>query len=278
MNDPQYEFGTYHRGLKLEGIKFVQDGSPQGKTAYVSTPYLTGGPGGEENWRGETTQPKESFIEQVHGALDAGLQVFVHANGDATIDQAIEAIETAGVTAADDRRTVMIHSQFQRPDQLDKYVELGISPSYFTNHCFFWGDVHVTNIGKEKADFISPVKSATEAGLVFSNHTDFNVTPLDPFIVLWTAMARESKSGQPIGPDERVDAYTALQGLTTGPAWQLFEEYRKGMIKEGLLADFVILSADPVKTDVNEIREIEVLETIKEDETIHRAEPRELGR
>ena len=72
-----------------------------------------------------------------------------------------------------------------------------------------------------------------------------------------------------IGESERVDAYTALQGLTSGPAWQIFEENRKGMIKEGLLADFVILSADPVKAGVSGIREIEVLETIKEGKSIY---------
>jgi predicted amidohydrolase YtcJ len=148
---------------------------------------------------------------------------------------------------------------------------LGISPSYFTNHTFFWGDVHVKNIGPEKAAFISPIKAAKAKGIVFSNHTDFNVTPLDPFFVIWTAMKRESRSGQIIGPDQRVDAYTALQGLTTGPAWQLFEENRKGMIMEGLLADFVILSADPLKTDVDQIRHIKVLETIKEGKTIFSA-------
>jgi len=269
MNDPDFEFGEYRDGLKLQGIKFTQDGSPQGKTAHVVTPYLTGGPGGEENWRGETTQPKEDFSAQVKTALDAGLQVFIHANGDATIDQTIAAVEAAGVTAADDRRTVVIHSQFQRPEHLDSYARLGMSPSYFTNHTFFWGDVHVRNIGREKAEFISPVKSATAKGLVYSNHTDFNITPLDPFFVMWTAMARETKSGDVLGENERVDAYTALQGLTTGPAWQVFEENRKGMIKEGLLADFVILSADPVKAGVNGIREIEVLETIKEGKSIY---------
>jgi predicted amidohydrolase YtcJ len=265
-------FGEYHNGLKLQGIKFTQDGSPQGKTAWVSTPYLTGGPGGEENWRGEPTQPKEAFIAQVKAAFDAGLQVQVHANGDATIDATIEAVERAGITAADDRRTLVIHSQFQRPDQLDKYVELGMSPSYFTNHCYFWGDVHIKNIGREKADFISPVKAAKDKGLVYSNHTDFNVTPLDPFFVIWTAMARESRSGEVIGPDQRVDAYTALQGLTTGPAWQLFEEDRKGKIKEGLLADFVILSENPLETGVDGIRDIEVLETVKKGTTIYKAQ------
>ncbi|MCP4780439.1 MAG: amidohydrolase [Hyphomicrobium sp.] len=271
MGNPAYKFGEYTNGLKLQGIKFTQDGSPQGKTAYVSTPYLTGGPAGQENWRGETTQPKEDFVKQVKDAFDAGLQVFIHANGDATIDQAIEAVRKAGITAADDRRTVMVHSQFQRPDHLDQYVELGITPSYFTNHTFFWGDVHVKNIGKDKADFISPVKSAKAKGLITTNHTDFNVTPLDSMFVMWTAMARESKGGNIVGEDERVDAYTALQGLTTGPAYQIFEENRKGRIKEGLLADFVILSANPVKTDASEIKDIAVLETIKEGKSIYQA-------
>jgi len=272
MNNPKYEFGIYKNGLKLQGIKFTQDGSPQARTAYVTTPYLTGGPGGEENWRGQPTQATEDFITQVKMAFDAGLQVFIHGNGDAAIDDAIKAVENAGITAGDDRRTVVIHSQFQRPDHLDKYLKLGMTPSYFTNHTYYWGDVHVENIGREKAYFISPVKSAKSKGLVYSNHTDFNITPLDPFFVMWSAMGRESKNGEVIGPDERVDAYTALQGLTTGPAWQLFEEDRKGMLKAGLLADLVILSSNPLKTGVGTIRDIEVLETIKEGNTIFSAQ------
>lgn len=272
INNPKYKFGEYRKGLKLQGVKFIQDGSPQGKTAYVSEPYLTDGPNGEKDWRGKPTQEEEVFQQQVKQAFDAGLQVFIHANGDAAIDQVIEAVEKAGITAAKDRRTVVIHSQLQRPDHLDKYVRLGMSPSYFTNHTYFWGDVHVRNFGPARAAFISPVKAAKAKGIVFSNHTDFNVTPLDPFFVIWTAMARKSRTCQVIGPEQRVDAYTALQGLTTGAAWQLFEENRKGKIKEGLLADFVILSADPVKTDVGKIRDIKLLETIKKGKTIYPAQ------
>lgn len=272
MNNPKYPFGEYHGGLKLQGIKFTQDGSPQGKTAFVSTPYLTGGPSGQKDWYGETTQPEEVFIEQVKKAFEAGLQVWIHANGDATIDQAIKAVDAAGIRASDNRRTVVVHSQFQHPEHLTRYAELGMSPTYFTNHVFFWGDVHVKNIGEEKAVFINPLKAATEQGLVYSNHTDFNVTPLDPFFIIWGAMTRETRSGVILGPDQRVDAYTALQGLTTGPAWQSFEENRKGSIKPGLLADFVILSVDPLAVSVDEIRSIRVLETIKEDKTIFQLE------
>jgi len=271
VGNPDYKFGEYQNGLKLQGIKWTQDGSPQGRTAHVTEAYLTGGPGGEEDWVGQTAQPKQDFIDQIKAVSAAGLQVFIHANGDATVDQLIEAIEQAGITAASDRRPVAIHSQFQRPDHLPKYVELGISPSYFTNHCFYWGDVHIKNIGRDNANFISPLKAATDLGIVYSNHTDFNITPLDPFFIVWTAMARETRSGEILGEDQRVDAYTALQGLTTGPAWQVFEENRKGRIKEGLLADFVILDANPLTVGVDNVRSIEILETIKAGVTIYLA-------
>jgi predicted amidohydrolase YtcJ len=207
----------------------------------------------------------------VKAAHAKGLQLYIHANGDATIDQAIRAVRAAGITAADDRRTVVIHSQIQRPDQLDEYAALGISPSYFTNHTFFWGDVHRANLGAERAAFLSPMKAAVAKGLVVSNHSDFNVTPLDPMFILWTSMARTSKSGVVVGPDQRVDAYAGLKALTTGPAWQYREEDRRGRIRTGLLADFVVLSADPVETDVSGIRDIRVVETIKEGRTVYPA-------
>ncbi len=270
FNNPEFPFGEYNNHLKFQGIKITQDGSPQGKTAYVTKPYLTDGLAGQKNWVGETSIPQAEFDTFVKTALDNNIQVFIHANGDATIDQAINAVEKAGITAKDDRRTVIIHSQFQRPKHLPKYIEFGLTPSYFTNHTFYWGDVHIQNIGKENAFFISPLKSAVEQGLTYSNHTDFNVTSLDPFFVLWTAITRTSRSGTVIGPDERVDVYTALQGLTTGPAYQVFEENRKGKIKEGFLADFVILDKNPLKVETTEIRDIQVLETIKEGKSIYK--------
>jgi hypothetical protein len=271
LDRSEFPFGTWHGRLKLQGIKITQDGSPQGRTAHVSTPFLTGGPAGERDWRGETTQPEAAFAATVKKARDHGLQIFIHANGDATIDQAIRAVEAAGITAADDARTVVVHSQFQRSDHLPRYRALGMSPTYFTNHAFFWGDAHRANIGPEKAAFISPMKAAVEQGLVVSNHSDFNVTPLDPMFMLWTSMARRSRTGTVVGPDQRVDAHTGLQALTTGPAWQFREEDRRGRIRRGLLADFVILSADPVASDESAIRDIRVVETIKEGKTIYPA-------
>ncbi len=270
FGNPRYRFGEYHNHLKLQGCKITIDGSPQGKTALVSHPYHGGGPAGQKNWKGESSLTQEQLDAITKKIFDATIPLHVHANGDGAIDMMIKTIEHAGISAKDDRRTVIVHSQFQRPEHLPKYVELGLTPSYFTLHTFYWGDVHIRNIGKEAAFFISPMKAAREAGLVMSNHTDFNVTPLNPFWVIWSAMARESRSGKIIGPDQRVDAYTALQALTTGPAYQVFEEDRKGRIREGMLADFVVIKHNPLKQKLSDIRNNEVLATIKEGKVVYK--------
>ena len=271
FDNPKYQFGVYNNKFKIHAAKITLDGSPQGKTAFVSNPYLTGGPGGEENWHGEPSLTQTQLDAITEKLFTANIPMQIHANGDAAIDMMIKTIEKAGITARDNRRTVIVHSQFQRPDHLEKYVELGLTPSYFTLHTYFWGDVHVKNIGPAAAAFISPMKAAKEAGLITANHSDFNVTPLNPFFIMWSAMARESRSGVVIGPAQRVDGYTALQSLTTGPAYQFFEEDRKGMIKVGLLADFVIVKNNPLKQNVENIRDNQVLSTIKEGEVVYQS-------
>ncbi|MFO1394101.1 MAG: amidohydrolase [Steroidobacteraceae bacterium] len=272
FGNPEFPIGTWNGRLKLQGIKITQDGSPQGKTAYFLEPLLTGGPQGQKDWHGNSTMPYEDFAKLFDKAHKAGLQIFVHANGDGAIQEVIRAAQASGLKAGDDSRTIVIHSQIQHPEDIPQYVALGITPSYFTNHTYFWGDVHRANLGEVRAAFISPMKSAMDAGLKATNHSDFNVTPLDPFFILWTSMARTTRSGFVLGPDQRIDAYRGLQALTINPAWEYREESRRGSIAPGKLADFVVLSADPVKSPVDSIRDIKVVETIKEGKTIYARE------
>ncbi len=259
-------FGTYHDHLKLQGIKFLIDGSPQGKTAFWTEPLLTPGPGGEQGWRGQPLFPPEVLHRALADAYSHGIQVFCHANGDAAIDLLIDGARAAGVRAADDRRTVVIHSQCMRPDQLDAYVESGFSPSFFTSHVFFWGEEHLANLGEDRARFLSPMASAVAKGLRCSNHTDFSVTPMDPMRVLWSSVTRRSRTGTVIGPDERVDRWTGLRALTIDAAWQIFEEDIKGTLEPGKLADLVVLDANPLTvSDDDALLDINVVHTYKED-------------
>ncbi|MGI9161449.1 MAG: amidohydrolase [Mycobacterium sp.] len=264
-------FGTYTNHLKLQGIKFALDGSPQGKTAFWTEPLLTGGPGGEQNWRGQPLFPPETVFKALAEVYSKGIQVFCHTNGDAAIDMIIDGMRAAGVTAADDRRTVIVHSQCMRPDQMDAYVELGFSPSFFTAHTFYWGEEHLANLGPERAAFISPMATAISRGLHCSNHTDFSVTPMEPMRVMWSSIRRTSKKGTVLGPDERIDIWQALKSQTIEAAWQLFEENHKGTLEPGKLADLVILDANPLEVETDGLLDITVIETIKEGKTVYRA-------
>ncbi|MFN9645540.1 MAG: amidohydrolase [Cyanobacteriota bacterium] len=257
-------FGVYHQRLKLQGIKLLVDGSPQGKTAFWSAPLLTPGPNGEVPWRGQPLFPPEVLNDTVARLAAQGLQIFAHCNGDAAIAMMIDACAKAGLTAEQDHRTIVVHSQFMAPGQLERYVELGLHPSFFTVHAFFYGDVHIANLGLERASRMSPMASALALGRHCSNHNDFSVTPLEPMRMLQTAMTRRSRSGQVLGASERVDIEAALRALTIEAAWQIREEGSKGSLAPGKRADLVILDRDPTAVAPDDLLSINVVATFKD--------------
>ncbi len=267
---PELKFGSYEGHVKLEGIKFILDGSPQARTGFFTRDYRNGAPDGHMPWHGTSTMTQDQVNAETRRAFDKGWQLFVHANGDAAIDMAIKGFDALGIKAKDNRRPIVIHSQFQRPDQLADYARIGVGPAYFSNHTYYFADIHRTNFPPEVVNFISPFKAAMKAGLHPSNHSDSPVTPLDPFTQLWSSMARTSLTGVVSGADQRLSAYEGLQMLTTGPAWQVFEENRKGRIKAGLLADFVVLDRNPLTTPLGQIRSIKVMMTVKEGAVVWR--------
>jgi predicted amidohydrolase YtcJ len=265
-NEPEYR-----NRLRIGGVKIVADGSPQGRTACFTTPYLTPGPAGQKDWRGELSFPQPVLNEMVKKVYDGGATLYVHCNGDAAIDALLEAHRfAAGADPARPRGTVGVHSQFIRRDQLEKYAAWRITPSFFTIHCFYFGDTHVANRGAEQAAFISPMKSARALGIRPANHTDFNVAPLDQIFTIHTAVNRVSRSGRTLGSDERVTPAEALEAITLDGARMYGEEARKGSIEAGKLADLVVLSANPLTVAPAAIETIRVAETIKEGKTVWR--------
>lgn len=272
VQDSSLHFKKYKNGFKVQGTKIVADGSPQGMTAYFTKPYLTEVPGCQDDCRGLPSLSQETINALFLTAYENENQLFIHCNGDATVDMIVEAHEHAckqlGQALDKDRRTIIIHAQFARPDQLEIFVKYKMEPSFFTNHTFFWGDVHVENLGKERADFLSPMVSAKKLGLKPTNHSDATVTPIDPIFTIWSAVNRVSRSGTIIGEGERTTPYLAIQAITSNAAYELFEENLKGSLSEGKLADFVILDKNPLKVEPMDIKNIQVLETIKEGKTV----------
>jgi predicted amidohydrolase YtcJ len=202
---------------------------------------------------------------------DNNLRLLVHANGDAAIDMVLAAHEHAcGGNPSADRRTTVIHSQFVRRDQLEKYGLYGMIPSFYTEHTFFFGDAHLKNRGKTQTYFLSPMRTALDLGLHPTNHTDYNVVPIDQLFVVWSAVNRVSRFGEVIGPDERVTPMEALRAITRSAAHQYFEEDKKGSLEVGKLADMVILDQNPLTTPPMKIKDIRVIETIKEGISVYR--------
>jgi predicted amidohydrolase YtcJ len=267
---PKEMWGVYQNRLKIGGVKITIDGSPQGKTAYFTTPYLTGGPGGEKKWTGELSAPEDVITKAVKTVYDMGVPLNLHANGDGAIDAFLRAHEKAAVgDLGKERNVTMIHSQFVRKDQLDKYVTYKIRPSFYTLHTYYFAEAHIANRGREQAMYISPMRDAIDKGLVPTNHTDFVVAPLDQMFMMWSAVNRISRGGEVIGADQRVTPLEALKAMTINVAQQYGEQSSKGSLEVGKQADLVILDQNPLKVEPIKIKDIKVVETIKEGKTIY---------
>jgi hypothetical protein len=268
------KWGEYRNGLKYVGIKVAVDGSPQGKTAFLTKPYRTPVPGCSNDCHGFSNITQDDLNALFILAYRHKVQLFSHCNGDAAIDMMIKAHQFAEQQLGEvnpDRRTVIIHSQIMRPDQLDSYKKFGLLPSFFSNHVFYWGDVHLANLGAERAGFISPLASAFARGIKASNHTDATVTPTDPMFLLWTSVNRLTRSNKVLGENERITPYQGLVAMTANAAWEYFEEKTKGTLEVGKIADLVILTENPLKVDAGAIKDIKVLETVKAGKTVFTA-------
>ncbi len=263
----------YRGRLKWGGVKLVLDGSPQGKTAWLSSPYHVPPPGKPADYAGYPWLPDEEVERLVEQYFAKGWQVLAHANGDAAAEQLVSAVEKATQKlGAADRRTVMIHAQTVTEDQLDRMHELAIIPSFFASHVFYWGDWHRDSVlGPIRGSRISPAGSALHRDMSFTLHDDPPVVPADPLRLVWSAVNRTTRSGKVLGPDQRISVMDAIRAVTIDGAWSYFEEDRKGAIVPGKRADLVILSANPLEADPTTIAEIQVVETIKEGRTIYEA-------
>lgn len=266
---PLSEWGKYKNRFKVGGVKITLDGSPQGKTAYFSSPYLTGGPGGEQNWVGEPTFPQEFANNSFKKVYDMKVPLIAHCNGDASIDLFLNAYEFArNGDYSKPWNVTTIHTQFIRKDQIPKFVKYQIRPSFYTLHTYYFAEAHIANRGKEQAMYISPMRDAIDAGLRPTNHSDFVVAPLDQMMMLSSAVNRISRAGADIGPNQRITPYEGLEAMTKWVAEQYGEQDTKGTLEVGKLADLVILDKNPLKVNPLEIKDIKVVETIKEGVTI----------
>jgi hypothetical protein len=227
---------------------------------------------GDAQYLGYPMRSREALVEMVDEAHRAGKQIAIHGNGDAAIDDILFAYEQAQQkTPRTDTRHRIEHCQTVREDQLDKMQTLGVTPSFFVQHTYYWGDRHeAIFLGSERAHRISPLKSAFDRGIRFTIHNDSPVTPTKSLFSVWSAVNRLSRSGQCMGEAQRIDLELAFRAITIDAAWQNFESDAKGSIEVGKLADFVVLESDPFAGDTLAVKDIAVQETIVGGKTVYR--------
>ncbi len=244
--------------LRVNGIKAWSDGSNQAETGFQRQPYLGGDSCGALNYS------PEELADIVVRAHRDGWQIGVHANGDAAIDVTIDAFERAlAASPRADHRHRIEHCSVLHPDQIERMVAQGVSPSFLIGHIRWWGKAFRDRLlGPDRAELYDPCASALRAGLRISLHSDWNVTPLEPLRYVEDAVTRIMvEGGEVLNADERISVLDALRAVTIDAAWQCNADALTGSIEVGKYADLVLLEDDPTAVDPTTISTIVVSET-----------------
>ncbi len=261
----------YTNHFRVIGGKLNLDGGSPGRTAYLREPYYTPTPGQPANYRGYSSITKQEDMNKLVGSYyKEKIPFYIHALGDAAVDQCIAAVQFSEKNYKyDDIRTNLIHLQQVQPDQFDALENLDVTLTYQITHNYYFADFHNKYIyGPERTARLNPMRDGLNKGLSTTFHHDSPVHPVNQIFLMWIAVNRESRSGKTFGLDQKLTPYEALYASTNAAAYQFFEENKKGTITKGKLADFVILSENPLKVNPENIKNITVLETIKEGKTV----------
>ena len=288
-------YKKYNNHFKIQGIKMILDGSPQGRTAWMKEPYESEKQNtieNKEDYKGYPAMKYDDIVKNIEYAKENDLQILAHCNGDAAAEEYIKALleceengpsyqkqeniqmqeyeqqekklNNNNVQKIKDLRPVIIHAQLISKEDLLKAKEIGAIPSFFVAHVYYWGDVHLKNFGIKRASRISPVKESVDNNMIFTLHQDSPIIRPNMLETIWCAVKRQTKSGKILGKDERISVYDALKGVTINAAYSYFEEEKKGSIEEGKKAQFVVLDKNILEVPVDEIPSIKILNTIND--------------
>ncbi|MFC7402321.1 amidohydrolase [Citricoccus sp. GCM10030269] len=244
--------------VRIGAMKIFMDGSLIGRTAAVTDPFCDHGTGSFQ-------LSTETLMRRIVEAHRSGWNVAAHAIGDSAVDVALDAFETAQqeMPRADARHRIE-HAGMVRPDQLDRFASLGITPVPQPRFLYEVGDTMADAVGAEREPWVYRHRSFLDRGVRVPGSSDRPVASGAPLLGMQSMVLRQSSGGATIGPEERVDAETALRAYTVDAAWAAGEEDCRGTLERGKLADLVFLSAHPVEVPPEEIGQITVLATLLE--------------
>jgi len=246
--------------LRLGAIKIVADGSIQGFSARLRWPgYYNGAPNGL--WY----TPPETMRAVYALALEQGLLVHTHTNGDEATELVLDCVEAAlKAQPVRDHRYTLQHCQLADAAQFRRIQALGMCVNLFPNHHFYWGDQHYeTTVGPERAERMNACATALACGVPLAIHSDAPVTPLGPLFTAWCAVNRRTASGRVLGEHERIGVQDALRTVTLGAAYTLRLDQEIGSIECGKRADFAVLEDDPLEAGADALKDVRVWGTVQ---------------
>ena len=241
--------------LRLGRVKIVADGSIQGFSARLRWPgYYNGAPNGL--WYIAPEQLQQALAL----ALQHGVQVHVHTNGDEATDAVLDGMEQAlHAHPRPDHRFTLQHCQLADAAQFRRMKALGLCVNLFANHHYYWGDEHYRlTVGPERATRMNACATALAAGVPLAIHSDAPITPLAPLFTAWCAVHRLTASGRTLGEHERMGVADALRAITMGAAWTLKLDGEIGSIECGKRADFCVLDDDPLAVPAMQLKDLPV--------------------
>ena len=243
--------------FSLYGIKFWADGSNQAESAAQTKPYL------HSALKGDANYTPARMTELCRAVKDAGWPILIHCQGDAAVDDALDAIEQAYGANPATGLNVLQHATMARQDQLDRVKRLGVEITFLPDLLYLYGAAYRDQIfGPERTAFMEPMAASLKAGIVFSLHTDAPVSPSGPLRLVQIAVTRRCAIDHSlIGPDQAISIDEALKAITIHAARHIGLEDTIGTLEPGKEADLTILESDPYKTDPEKIMSIKVSET-----------------
>jgi len=250
--------GFGNEWLRLGGVKILADGGIAGRTAYLTEPYV-----GTEDRGILAVESEEALHELIRRGHEAGYQVCVHANGDRTIEMALNGFEKAlAALPRKNHRHRLEHCTVVNPALLKRIRKNRLLVTPFGSYIYFHGEKMTPHYGPERVARMFAHRSFLDCGIQVSGASDSPCGPYEPLLAIQSCVTRKSFAGEVLGANQAITATEAIFLYTMASAYASFEENIKGSITPGKLGDLVVLREDPRRVNPDEIKDIPVEMTV----------------
>jgi len=277
-----YKTGDGDDWVQVGAIKATIDGGILTGTAFLREPW---GKNSKEiygitdpDFRGVLMISKNELISMISVAAEQGWKFTAHVTGGGGVDTLLAAYQEVNkIIPIKERRFSIIHGNFYTPKSMQIMSELGVYADM--QPAWYYKDADLLNrvLGDERIKTFHPYKSLFDAGIVVNGGSDHMVkqdsytaiNPYNPFLSMWSVIARKTERGSGIVPEEAISREQALRMFTINNAYASFEENRKGSIEPGKFADLAVLSQNILSCPEDDIKDTKVLMTIVDGKIVY---------